>query len=178
MPPFRKTSNLYNLFRGLVTFYMRFIPSCSSILHCLSTLLKNDTTFVWSPECQKAFNKVKSLLASPPVLIHFETSKSVVVECDASLYGVGACLLQQGPSGALQPVWDVSRSLTAPERNYSHIEKEALAIVFAVKRLHQLSVWSQLHTLNRSQAAHEDIRSERASPNGHRSHIAAPARPL
>ena len=92
---------------------------------------------MWSPECQKPFDKVKSLLASQPVLLHFDTSKPVVVECDASPYVVGACLSQQGPSGALQPMCFISRSLTTPEHNYIHIEKEALAIVFEVKRLHQ-----------------------------------------
>ena len=126
---------------------------------------------------KKAFDKVKSLLASPAALLHFDTSKPVVFECDASPYGVGACLLQQGASGALHPVCSVSRSLTAPERNYSQIEKEALAVVFAVKRLHQY-LYGQSFI---SRADHKPLvkifGAKKASPDGHCSKVAALGHP-
>ena len=60
----------------------------------------------------------------------------MVVECDASPYGIGACLLHEYDDGSRRPVFYVSRSLTSAESHYSQIEREALAIIFAVKRLH------------------------------------------
>ena len=61
----------------------------------------------------------------------------LILECDASAYGVGACLMHKMPDGSLLPVCYVSRSLAKAECNYSQIEREGLAIVYAVKRLHQ-----------------------------------------
>ena len=124
-------------FLGLVNFYSRFVPRCSELLHPLNALLQKNVPFHWTNECEKSFSEIKSVLASPVVLLHYDPVKPAIVECDASPYGLGACLLQPGPDGNLRPVCYVSRSLTAPEKNYSHIEKEALAIVFATKRLHQ-----------------------------------------
>lgn len=124
-------------FLGLVNFYSRFVPSCSEVLHPLNRLLQKDVPFDWTKQCQQSFDSIKAILADSPVLLHYDATKPAVVECDASPYGLGACLLQPGPKGQLQPVYYVSRSLTAPEKNYSQIDKEALAIVFGVKRLHQ-----------------------------------------
>ena len=100
-------------------------------------MLHKDTPWEWSEECEAAFIEAKCVLSSTDFLLHYDPSLPVVVECDASLFGVGACLLQNDRSGSLRPVAFVSRSLVAPEKNYSQIEREALAILFAVKRLHQ-----------------------------------------
>ena len=123
-------------FLGLVNFYNRFIPNASRVLFPLNQLLQKDTPWEWSEECEAAFIEVKRVLSSTDFVLHYDPSQPVV-ECDASPFGVGACLLQNDRSGSLRPVACISRSLVAPEKNYSQIEQEALAIVFAVKRLHQ-----------------------------------------
>ena len=80
--------------------------------------------------------KLKQLLATAPILAHYDVKRKVIVECDASPYGLGACLLHEFEDGSQRPVFYVSRSLTSAESHYSQVEREALAIVFAVKRLH------------------------------------------
>ena len=133
-------------FLGLVNFYARFIPNCSKLMAPLNALLKKDASFEWNQACQEAFDKIKFIIASPTVLVHYDPTKPAVVDCDASSYGIGACLLQPDADGKLRPVCFVSRSLASAEKNYSQIEKEALAIVFAVKRLHQY-LYGRMFTL-------------------------------
>ena len=119
-----------------MNFYNRFIPNASRLLFPLNLLLQKDVSFEWSEDREKAFQKVKDVLSSTDFLLHYDPNSPVVV-CDASPFGVGACLLQKEKSGSFRPVAFVSRSLVTSERNYSEIEREALSIVFAVKRLHQ-----------------------------------------
>ncbi len=76
-------------------------------------------------------------MSSSPLLVHYSNDLPLVLETDASPYGIGGCLFHVSESGEKRPVYFVSRSLTSAEKNYSQIDREALAIVFAVKRLHQ-----------------------------------------
>ena len=57
--------------------------------------------------------------------------------CDASSNGLGACLVHVMADQSERPVAYASRTLTTPEKNYAQVEREALAIIFAVRRLHQ-----------------------------------------
>ena len=77
------------------------------------------------------------MLCKAPLLTHFDSAKPIVVHCDASPYGVGAVLSHVMNDGTEQPVSYCSRTLTAAERNYAHIEKEGLALVYSVKKFHQ-----------------------------------------
>ena len=68
-------------------------------------------------------------------LIHFDTTLPIVVSADSSKYGLGAVLCQK-KDGEELPVVFASRTLNKAERNYSQTEKEALALIFALKRFH------------------------------------------
>ena len=85
----------------------------------------------------KAFDKVKELLLSSRVLVHFDDSLPLTLSCDASPYGVGAVLSHMMPNGDVRPVSFASRTLTETEKKYAQLEKEALVIVFGVLKFHQ-----------------------------------------
>ena len=131
--------NLQSLqsFLGMMNFCGRFIENLSSVLHPLHELLKKGAKWEWSPNCQTAFESVKNLLANSPVLVHYDPKLPLVLETDASPFGIGACLSHVMADGSQSPVFFVSRALTTAERGYSQIDREALAVVYAVRRLHQ-----------------------------------------
>lgn len=124
-------------FLGLVNFYAKFVKNISTILAPLYRLLQKKVEWQWSDSCELAFNKIKNILTSAEVLVHYDPNKQLIVTCDASSHGVGGVLTQPGGAGAERPVAYVSRSLTDAEKNYSQIDKEALAIVFCLEKLHQ-----------------------------------------
>ena len=88
-------------------------------------------------EQQEAFDKTKNQLQSSDLLVHYDPKKELVVSCDASPYSVGAVLSHVMEDGSERPVAYASRTLSTEERNYRHLDKEALAVVFAVKKFHQ-----------------------------------------
>ena len=89
----------------------------------------------WGDEQNKSFTTTKDMLVKSPLLVHFDPTLPIVVHTDASPYGVGA-VLSHLVEGEEKPVSYASRALTVAERNYGHIEKEGLALVFAVKKFH------------------------------------------
>lgn len=97
----------------------------------LTDLLSNKTPFVWSPQCQTAFCAVKNLLCSAPVLAAPVFDKPFEIQVDAS--DAGAVLLQEGNGGVRHPVCFFSRKFNRHQLNYSVVEKETLALIWALK---------------------------------------------
>lgn len=128
-------------FLGTVNFYAKFVNNLSTILAPLYKLLKKDVPWNWNDECKLACKKVKSILTSADVLAHYDPNKPLFLTCDASARGIGGVLTQlceeNGGDARERPVVYVSRALTSAEINYSQIEREALAIVFSLEKLHQ-----------------------------------------
>ena len=83
---------------------------------------------------EQTFQQSKYLLNSSNLLIHYDPEKPMVIACDASPYGLGAVLSHIMPDKSERPIIFTSRTLTNAERNYSQIQKEVLAIIFAVKK--------------------------------------------
>ena len=123
-------------FLGLVTYYQRFIPDMATVLGPLTELLQNGKEFHWSRECERAFEKVKQSLASDRVLIRYTPDLPIRLASDASPYGLGAVLSHVLPTGDEHPIAFASRKLSKAEQGYSQIDREALAIVWAVKKFH------------------------------------------
>ena len=123
-------------FLGLVNYYGKFLPNLATILSLLYKLLQQTSDWRWGPREKRAFCRVKKLLLSNRVLTHFSEELPLLLECDASPYGLGAVLSHEFPDGTERPVGFASRTLTQAERNYSHLDKEALAIIFGVKKYH------------------------------------------
>ena len=135
-PPPKNVSELKS-FLGMVNYYGKFLPNLSTTLAPLYQLLRKETPWRWGDEEQQAFDKVKEFLQSPNLLVHFDGEKPIVLACDASPYGVGAVLSHRMEDGTDRPIAFASRTLAPVEKRYSHLDKEALAMVFGVKHFHQ-----------------------------------------
>ena len=120
---------------GLLNFYRRFIPNAANVLEPLNRLLRSENSWKWEKEQQMAFDKSKEILLTSKCLMHFDPKLPIVVSADSSSYGVGA-VISHVVNGAEHPVCFASRTLSDPERRYSQLEKEALALVFALKKFH------------------------------------------
>ena len=85
----------------------------------------------------QAFQRSKEFLKSSRLLVHFDSPRKLTLACDASKHGVGAVLSHRMDDGSEHPIEFASRTLSNAERNYSNLEREALALVFGVKKFHQ-----------------------------------------
>ena len=118
-------------FLGFANFYRRFIYGYSKLAAPLTNLTKKNVPFEWTPECQKAFDTLKSAFTSETVLRHYDPSLPIVIETDASDYVSGGILSQYGKDGILYPVAYFSKKHNPAECNYKIYDKELMAIVRA-----------------------------------------------
>lgn len=102
----------------------------------LHQLLHNDVKWSWGRKEAATFSKVKERLQTPRVLVHYDSSRSLLQAVDASPYGIGAVLSHKLQDGSDRSIAFVSRSLIYAERKYSQLGKEALDIVVGVKHFH------------------------------------------
>lgn len=124
-------------FLGAVNWYRKFVPSMSTIQAPLDLLLLKDAPFEWNQQCEESFQKFKRILKSELLLTHYDPSLPIIVSADASSKGIGAQISHRMPCGSIKVVQHASRSLTKAEQGYSQIEREALALIFAVKKFHR-----------------------------------------
>lgn len=124
-------------FLGSVQFYGKFLPNLATVTEPLYRLTKKDVKWSWGTSEQAAFSKLKEMLTADTVLAHFDPSLPVGISCDASETGLGAVLFHRYPDSSERPVANVSKTLSDTQRRYSQIQKEALAIVFALHKFHQ-----------------------------------------
>ena len=120
-------------FLGMAGYYRKFCKNFSTVAAPITELLKKDRRFVWSKECQDAFNKIKRLLISAPVLVAPSFSKSFTLTIDASDVGAGAVLMQEDFNGIDHPVSYFLCKFKDSQRNYSTSEKEILALLLALQ---------------------------------------------
>jgi hypothetical protein len=117
-------------FLGLAGYYRRFIPDFSKIVKPITSLLKNDTKFDWSSRYNEAFEHLKVLLTTAPVLAQPDIEKPFDVYCDASGSGLGCVLMQEG-----RVIAYASRQLRRHEEHYQTHDLELAAVV------HDLKIW-------------------------------------
>ncbi len=120
-------------FLGMTAYYLRFLPQYSEITAPLRQLLKHNTPWAWTADCEQAIRRLKHLLTSPPTLAHFDLPSPTLVTCDASAVAVGA-VLSQLHDGIERPIAFASRALSTAEQKYSVGEREALACIWACER--------------------------------------------
>ena len=135
--PVPKDVSQLQSFLGLVNYYAKFLPNLSSALAPLNQLLQKSRKWSWGSSQAKAFQAAKEALTSATVLTHYNPDLGLILNCDASPYGVRAVLSHQLEDGSMRPIAFASRSLDPAERRYAHLDKEGLAIVYGVKKFHQ-----------------------------------------
>ncbi|KAL0193255.1 hypothetical protein M9458_011551 [Cirrhinus mrigala] len=135
--PTPKNVSQLRSFLGLLNYYGRFIPNIATLLKPLHKLLCHENNWRWTTECQETFKRAKETLLKSKALTHFDPALPIQLACDASPYGVGAVLSHIMPNGQEKPIAFASRSLSKAETNYAQIEREALSIVFGVRKFYQ-----------------------------------------
>lgn len=121
-------------FLGLASYYRRYILHFADIASPLQCLTPKGVPFSWTTDCVEAFTRLKNELAQAPVLMYPQfnnKAKEFLLQTDASATGLGAVLEQEGHVIAY-----ASRALTKSERQYSVIQRECLAAVYAMKQFH------------------------------------------
>jgi hypothetical protein len=127
--PTPETQTHVRSFLGLANYFRRFLNGYASVVRPLNELLKKDVTWCWTSACEAAFQAVKAALVSAPILRAPDENKPYEIVCDASGFGLGAVLLQDG-----HPVAFESRALTKPEIKYHATDREFLAVVYALSK--------------------------------------------
>jgi len=117
---------------GLINYYRKFIPKAADLILPLSQLLKKGVEYKWTTECSSALDKLKEAIITPPILRFVDFTKPMYLTTDASGGALGAVLSQKDNDDDF-PLSFASRTLNEAEKRYSTIEREFLAIVWAVK---------------------------------------------
>ena len=120
-------------FLGLCNYYRRFVEGFAKIASPLNRLTRKDVAFVWSPECETAFNSLKNRLCSPPILAYPDFERPFHLYTDASQSALGY-ILSQTIEGREHVISYGGRELNLAEKRYSTTEREALAVVDGIKR--------------------------------------------
>lgn len=126
---------------GTLGFYSRFVPHMATIAEPITRLTKkgvrddlSNVSDEAKEEAKVAAKRLATLITSAPTLALPDYNKEFVLLVDASDYGIGACLAQPHEGGGLRPVTLWSRKLSDTERKYSATEREALAIVYFLRK--------------------------------------------
>jgi hypothetical protein len=139
-------------FLGFTGYYRYFVPNYSKIARPLLELTRKDTVWHWNNDQQKAFDELKTRMCTSPVLTQPDFDKRFFLQTDASAYGVGAVLSQEGeltPTLAkrqkptLHPISYYSATFTPTEHNYDIYERELLAIMKSLAHWRPYLGWTK-----------------------------------
>lgn len=144
--PIPKNADEVRRFVAFCNYYRRFIQDFAEIAYPLNKLLRKNTLFVWTTECQLAFDTLKKQLLSPNILQFPNFEKHFTLITDASKIACGAVLTQKYDDIDL-PIAFASKAFTKGEANKSTIEQELTAIHWAITYFRPLR--SQIYGQNR-----------------------------
>ena len=131
-------------FFGKINFVQRFIPNLEELAKPLNALLKKDTKFIWDETCEIAFMKLKKAISTAPVLACPDYSKEFLVYSYASEDTIAGVLLQKNDEKHEQPIAFMSKNLRDAELKYTTTEKQAYALVKALKHLRTYICYSKI----------------------------------
>lgn len=119
---------------GLFSYFRRFVHNFSRIARPLQNLLKENVEYNFDQGCIDAFEKLKGLLTSSPILAIYDPKKETELHCDASSHGFGAILMQKQEDGKFHPTAFFSKTTTGGESKYHSFELETMAVLYALER--------------------------------------------
>ncbi|EEB95833.1 hypothetical protein MPER_05140, partial [Moniliophthora perniciosa FA553] len=137
-------------------FYRKFIGKYAEIARPLNDLTCKGKEFVWTDECQSAFDKLKRKFLEDPVLIIPDIEKPFLLETDASKFASGGVLRQKGSDGEWHPCGYISNSFNQAERNYQIYDRELLGMIRGLKEWRHYLMGSKFPTVLLSD--HDNIR--------------------
>ena len=111
----------------MINYVSKFLAQLSELVEPIRELSKEKAPFNWGPEHQSTFDLMKKEIASTLVLAYYNPKKQTVLKIDASIKGLGACLLQDE-----KLVYFTSKALTDTQKCYVAIELESLAVAWAM----------------------------------------------
>jgi len=134
----------------MLNFYSSFLPNISTILKPLRAVTEKNVLYKWTDQCERSFLESKKSLLCSNLLVNYDPTKEMIVHVDASPVGLG-CVLNHVCVDAYgrrseRPVLFASCSLTPRQQRYSQLDREAMAIIFAVTELRKY-LWGQRFTL-------------------------------
>ena len=122
----------------MLNYYHKFMPNLSTVIAPLHELLHKEVQWNWERSQKLAFEETKRQLQSTDVLVHYDPKKPLLLNCDASPYGVGAVLSHCMLDGHEKPIAFASRTLCTAENNYAQIESDNVRY----NQLSQMALWS------------------------------------
>jgi ribonuclease HI len=120
-------------FLGRINFLRRFISNFAELVKHITAMLRKGHEIKWTAEPRKSFNQIKKALTEAPVLVSPDYSKDFIIFSFASFDSVAAVLLQKNDQGQEQPIAFFSKALRDAELRYEIMEKQAYALVKALK---------------------------------------------
>ena len=118
-------------FIEMINYLSKFFARLSEIAKPIWELAKDKVPFNWGPGHQSAFTQVKQEIVSIPILAYYNPKKQTVLPMDASIKGLGVCLLQEE-----KPVYFAIKALMEAQCGYVVIEIESLPVAWEMEKFH------------------------------------------
>jgi len=131
--PVPKTVRDVRKFLGLANYYRQFVKDFAKLARPLNNLMRKDERWKWEKQQQKAFEQLKMVFTSRPLLVAPDLDKEFRVEADASNFAMRGVLSIKCEDNKWRLVAYISKSLNETERNYEIHDKEMLAVIQCLK---------------------------------------------
>ena len=122
-------------FLGMCSYYRTLVPKYAELAEPLHELTRKHVKWKFGPEQLAAFQALKDALVSSDVMMHPNTQRPYILYVDASNYSIGAILVQEDENGVERPIQYISHQLNSTQRKWACIEREAYALIYALKKL-------------------------------------------
>ena len=148
LQPPRNLKELRGL-QGRLAYIRRFISNLSGKCQPFSKLAKKGVSFVWDDACQKTFENIKEYLLKPHMLVAPKSGKPFLIYVKATSHSLSALLAQDDDNGHEQAVYYLNRTMVGVESRYPMIERECLALVFAIQKMRHYLVGQTIYVISK-----------------------------